>query len=81
MIVRFLAVLELFKQGVVDLEQVESFGELVVRPLAAGERVALDLTSLDEWGDDERADADDVTRATGRRRADARCEVEEHEHR
>ena len=51
-IVRFLAVLELFKQGVVDLEQVESFGELVVRPLAPGERVALDLTSLDEWGDE-----------------------------
>ena len=53
-IVRFLAVLELFKQGVVDLEQVESFGDLMVRPLAAGERVALDLSSLEEWGDDER---------------------------
>jgi segregation and condensation protein A len=51
-IVRFLAVLELFKQGVVDLEQVESFGDLMVRPLAAGERVALDLTSLEEWGDE-----------------------------
>ena len=50
-IVRFLAVLELFKQGVIDLEQVESFGDLMVRPLAAGERVALDLTSLEEWGD------------------------------
>jgi segregation and condensation protein A len=50
-IVRFLAVLELFKQGVVDLEQVENFGELVVRPLAPGERVALDLASLEEWGD------------------------------
>jgi segregation and condensation protein A len=54
-IVRFLAVLELFKQGVVDLEQVESFGELTVRPLAAGERVALDLTSLEEWGDEPAA--------------------------
>ena len=52
-IARFLAVLELFKQGVVDLEQVESFGDLMVRPLAAGERVALDLSSLEEWGDDE----------------------------
>ncbi len=52
-IVRFLAVLELFKQGVVDLEQVDHFGELVVRPLAPGERVALDLSSLEEWGDDE----------------------------
>ena len=51
-IVRFLAVLELFKQGVVDLEQVENFGELVVRPLAEGERVALDLASLEEWGDE-----------------------------
>ncbi|MDQ1381790.1 MAG: segregation and condensation protein [Actinomycetota bacterium] len=51
-IVRFLAVLELFKQGVVDLEQIESFGELTVRPLAAGERVALDLSSLEEWGDE-----------------------------
>jgi segregation and condensation protein A len=50
-IVRFLAVLELFKQGIVDLEQVESFGDLMVRPLAAGERVALDLSSLEEWGD------------------------------
>ena len=52
-IVRFLAVLELFKQGVVDLEQVQSFGELIVRPLALGERVALDVASLAEWGDDE----------------------------
>jgi segregation and condensation protein A len=51
-IVRFLAVLELFKQGVVDLEQFETFGELTVRPLAAGERVALDLSSLEEWGDE-----------------------------
>jgi segregation and condensation protein A len=52
-IVRFLAVLELFKQGVVDLEQPNSFGELIVRPLAVGERVALDVASLAEWGDDE----------------------------
>ncbi len=51
-IVRFLAVLELFKQGVVDLEQPDTFAELVVRPLAEGERVALDLASLEEWGDE-----------------------------
>ncbi|HWS44478.1 MAG TPA: segregation/condensation protein A [Acidimicrobiia bacterium] len=51
-IVRFLAVLELFKQGVVDLDQIGNFGELRVRPLAPGERVALDLSSLEEWGDD-----------------------------
>jgi segregation and condensation protein A len=54
-IVRFLAVLELFKQGVVDLEQVESFGDLMVRPLASGERVALDVSSLEEWGDEPSA--------------------------
>jgi len=62
-IVRFLAVLELYKQGVVDVEQFETFGELSVRPLAPGERVALDLTSLEEWGDeevDERGDDDEV---------------------
>ena len=52
-IVRFLAVLELFKQGVVDLEQPRNFGELIVRPLALGERVALDIASLAEWGDEE----------------------------
>jgi len=51
-IVRFLAVLELFKQGIVDLDQAGSFAELVVRPLAEGERVSLDLTSLEEWGDE-----------------------------
>jgi segregation and condensation protein A len=51
-IVRFLAVLELFKQGLVDLEQTDTFGVLVVRPLAPGERVALDIGSLDEWGDE-----------------------------
>jgi segregation and condensation protein A len=54
-IVRFLAVLELFKQGVVDLEQPESLGDLVVRPLAPGERVALDVASLEEWGDEPTA--------------------------
>jgi segregation and condensation protein A len=35
-IVRFLAVLELFKQGIVDLEQPSNFAELVVRPLEPG---------------------------------------------
>jgi segregation and condensation protein A len=78
-IVRFLAVLELFKQGVVDLEQVEHLGELVVRPLAEGERVALDLSSLEEWGDDERV-APPETRAVHLARAeqDARDEHAAH---
>jgi len=67
-IVRFLAILELFKQGVVDVEQFESFGELTVRTLAAGERVALDLSSLEEWGDEP------VARAEVPRIEDARIE-------
>src|SRR4051794_37580368 len=52
-IVRFLAVLELFKQGVVDLEQAGNFAELIVRPLAEGERVALDLASIEDWDDED----------------------------
>src|SRR5262249_22918940 len=63
-IVRLLAVLQLYKQGLVDIEQFENFGALTVGPLAAGERVALDLTSLDEWGDEPREPrepADEIT--------------------
>jgi segregation and condensation protein A len=52
-IVRFLAVLELYKQGVVDLEQFDTFGDLLVRRLLEGE-TALDTASLAEW--DEPAD-------------------------
>ena len=47
-IVRFLAVLELYKQGMVDLTQFTNFGELMVRRLQDGE-TALDLASLDDW--------------------------------
>jgi segregation and condensation protein A len=49
-VVRFLAVLELYKQGVVDLSQFTNFGELLVRRLRHGE-VALDAASLDDWND------------------------------
>jgi segregation and condensation protein A len=49
-VVRFLAVLELYKQGVVDLAQFTNFGELLVRRLRPGE-VALDAASLDDWND------------------------------
>jgi segregation and condensation protein A len=42
-IVRFLAVLELYKQGAVELEQATTFGELSVTWLAAGERVTVDV--------------------------------------
>ncbi len=49
-IVRFLAVLELYKQGMVDLLQFTNFGELMVRRLSDGES-ALDLLSVDDWDD------------------------------
>jgi segregation and condensation protein A len=49
-IVRFLAVLELFKQGVIDLHQAETFGDLVVRRLHEGEHVP-DVAGLDDWDD------------------------------
>jgi segregation and condensation protein A len=49
-IVRFLAVLELYKQGFVDIAQFTNFGELMVRRLTGGERV-LDAASLDDWED------------------------------
>ncbi len=47
-IVRFLAVLELYKQGVLDLEQFDTFGELRIRRLREGES-ALDAASIAEW--------------------------------
>jgi segregation and condensation protein A len=62
-IVRFLAVLELFKQGIVDLDQAENFGTLSVRRLAEGE--ALDIMSIADWGDAP-ADADAMTDAPTR---------------
>ncbi len=49
-VVRFLAVLELYKQGAVDLSQFTNFGELLVRRLRPGE-IALDAASLDDWND------------------------------
>jgi segregation and condensation protein A len=49
-IVRFLAVLELFKQGVVDIEQLSNFATLTVRRLGDGER-ALDARSIADWDD------------------------------
>jgi segregation and condensation protein A len=56
-IVRFLACLELFKQGMIDLDQCDNFGDLQVRMLAPGESAELDLESLAEWGDEEAAPA------------------------
>jgi segregation and condensation protein A len=48
-IVRFLAVLELYKQGHVDIDQTEMFGTLIIRRLE--NRDALDAVSLSDWDD------------------------------
>jgi segregation and condensation protein A len=58
-IVRFLAVLELYKQGMVDLTQFTNFGELMVRRLQDGE-TALDLASLDDWDESGTSASDDA---------------------
>jgi len=47
-IVRFLAVLELFKQGIVDMHQVETFGDLTVQRMTDAETL-LDVASIDDW--------------------------------
>ncbi len=49
-VVRFLAVLELFKQGMVDLDQIETFGELQVVRLAVARD--LDVDSVADWDHD-----------------------------
>jgi len=50
-IVRFLAVLELFKQGVLDLDQAANFATLSVRRLV--EPRMLDARSIADWDEDE----------------------------
>jgi segregation and condensation protein A len=55
-IVRFLAVLELFKQGLVDLAQSATFATLLVQRLEV--EGALDAASLSEWEDAPREPAD-----------------------
>jgi segregation and condensation protein A len=52
-IVRFLAVLELYKRGMIDIEQATNFGALTVRAMEHDEPRAVDYGGLDEWGDDE----------------------------
>ena len=47
-IVRFLAVLELFKRGVVDIEQDDAFGEMRVRSRPIDESEVVDVALFDE---------------------------------
>ncbi len=51
-IVRFLACLELYKQGVVELEQVENFADLFIGRIAEGVGIDLNAASLADWGDE-----------------------------
>lgn len=48
-VVHFLAILELFKQGLVDLDQPESFGDIQVTWLAEDRIDAADLTLVDAY--------------------------------
>ena len=48
-IVRFLAVLELYKQGVVELEQATTFGELEIRWLGAEHAAAVLASEMDSY--------------------------------
>ncbi|MCU0269078.1 MAG: segregation/condensation protein A [Acidimicrobiales bacterium] len=48
-VVRFLAVLELFKQGVVDLDQHQAFGEIRIVWLGHGLGVDADLAAIDVY--------------------------------
>jgi segregation and condensation protein A len=65
-VVRFLAVLELYKQGIVDLVQFTNFGELIVRRLRPGEAV-VEMSDIDDWDDDSTPDAGDAADAAGER--------------
>jgi segregation and condensation protein A len=65
-IVRFLAVLELYKQGVVDLDQAGTFGDLVVLRMTTDQ--GLDPVSIADWDADvsPAARPADVSDATAR---------------
>ena len=78
-IVRFLAVLELFKQGVVDLEQIGPFGELIVRPARRGRARRARPHARSTSGATTSETRDEV----GRRASNTSqsSEVEEHEYR
>ncbi len=48
-IVRFLALLELFKQGLVELDQTERFGDIDIVWLAGGEPVSVGAIAIDDY--------------------------------
>jgi segregation and condensation protein A len=48
-IVRFLALLELFKQGLVELDQTERFGDIDILWVAGGTPVSVGAFSIDDY--------------------------------
>ena len=48
-VVRFLAVLELYKQGLIDIEQASSFGEIQVVWTASPDLLGADLAAIDMY--------------------------------
>lgn len=63
-VVRFLAVLELYKRGAVEIDQPDSLAELTIR-LADGSEI--DLTGLEEWDEEiVLPDRDDIDEVAGR---------------
>jgi len=48
-IVRFLALLELFKQGMVELDQAERFGDIDILWVADGDRVSVGALPIDDY--------------------------------
>ncbi len=48
-VVRFLAVLELYKQGLIDIDQAHSFGELEIRWTASPDLRSADLAAIDVY--------------------------------
>jgi segregation and condensation protein A len=62
-VVRFLAVLELYKQGLVEIDQAETFGDLQVTRLA--EARGLDAASISDWDYDVDAGAPAIGADTG----------------
>jgi segregation and condensation protein A len=60
-VARFLALLELFREGLIGFEQPEALGELIVRWIAGDGDIVADLASIDEY--DDKAVAEDPNAA------------------
>ncbi|MCU1400598.1 MAG: scpA, partial [Acidimicrobiales bacterium] len=48
-IVRFLALLEMFKQGMVELDQTERFGDIDIIWVAGGATVSVGALAIDDY--------------------------------